>query len=90
MGLGNISGALSKLADRAADVAAGAIAGAVVATHGGVPKKMLDRAMRESKPAEASAAAGSLGWILAEFAASSPEVDIRRLLPVAAPRPRPA
>jgi len=90
MGLGRISGVLSKIADKAADVAAGAIAEAVVAANGGVPRRLLDRCEPEApKPAakvpEPPLVVGNLTRILADFAAGTPDVDIRRLLP---PSPR--
>ena len=86
MGLGQISGVLSKIADKAADAAAGAIAGAVVAANGGVPRHLLDRAEaeksdKEARPAHLPLVVGNLTRILADFAAGSPDVDIRSLLP---------
>ncbi len=81
MGLGTLSGVLSRVADKAADVAAGAIAEAVVAVHGGVPRKYVDRVERDARVAKAKELppVGHLARILAEFAANTPDVDIRRL-----------
>lgn len=90
MGLGNISGALSRIADRAADVAAGAIAEAVVAANGGVPKRIVDRIERESRPTAPAqeSPAENLTRILKEFAANTPDVDIRKLIPGLGGQPR--
>ncbi|MBM3268819.1 MAG: hypothetical protein FJZ01_14355 [Candidatus Sericytochromatia bacterium] len=81
MGLGSISGALTRVADVAADVAAGAIAEAVVAVHGGVPRKYMERVERDARQTKVRELppVGPLARILAEFAASTPDVDIRRL-----------
>lgn len=90
MGLGNISGALYRIADKAADVAAGAIAEAVVAANGGVPRRIVDRIGREARPAAPApeTAVENLTRILKEFAASTPDVDIRKLVPGLGGQPR--
>lgn len=92
MGLGKLSGALHRIADKAADVAAGAIAEAVVAANGGVPRRVMERIERDSKATvpelEDADAAGNLTRILREFAASTPDVDIRKLLPGLGAQPR--
>ena len=90
MGLGNISGALYRIADKAADVAAGAIAEAVVAANGGVPKKIVGRIERESRPVLPAQVpvVENLTRILKEFAANTPDVDIRALIPGLPRQPR--
>jgi len=71
------------MADKAADVAAGAIAEAVVAANGGVPRRLMDKVERDARPAAPAPvqAVEALAKFLKEFAASSPDVDIRTLLP---------